>query len=240
MIVTKEIEYQDDGVSCRGYLAYDERNQQPMPGVMVAPDWGGRGEAACAKARQLAEMGYAGFAIDMYGNAQLGHDKVQRRALMTPFIQDRARLAARMKAAFEALTSQSSLIDAKKTAAIGYCFGGLCVLDLARTGADIRGAVSFHGLLSEPQGVPQAAIRAKLLVLHGYDDPLVPPEQVTQFADEMTMKKADWQVHIYGLTAHSFTDPKANDDEMGLHYNKTADSRSWTTTSQFLKEILVL
>ena len=198
---------------------------------MIAHDWRGRGDAACEKARQLASMGYIGFAVDMFGEAKLGHDNDQRRALITPLMENRELVAERMLAAFNAVGTLP-LVNTKKIAVLGYCFGGLCALDLARTGVKINSAVSFHGLLSKPPIIQSEKIKAKILVLHGHDDPLVPSEQVTEFMKEMTLKKADWQVHIYGLTAHSFTNPEANDDSMGLRYNKTADKRSWATTTQ--------
>ncbi|BCA96785.1 carboxymethylenebutenolidase [Legionella antarctica] len=236
MIVTEEIDYSDKEAICRGFIAYDNSCSKKLPGVMVAHDWGGRGEAVCDKAIQLATMGYVGFAIDMYGNAQLGYDKSERRALMTPLVQNRQKLTDRIRAAFNFLT-QLPQIDKDKIAAIGYCFGGLCVLDLARSGADVKGVVSFHGLLSAPEGTVLAHLKTRILILHGYDDPLVPPEQVEQFAVEMNQRKVDWQVHMYGLVQHSFTNPQANDDEMGLHYNKLADQRSWESTDSFLREV---
>lgn len=236
MIHTDEIDYKDGDLVCRGFIAYDNTNQQPKPCVMVAHDWGGRSEDACNKAKKLAEMGFVGFAIDMYGQAKLGNDKVEKRALMTPLRQDRTLLAGRIVAAFNTV-AQLPQVDNSKIAAIGYCFGGLCVLDLARTGVDIKGVVSFHGLLSAAEDTVFTPIPAKILVLHGYDDPLVPPEEVNKFACEMTQRQVDWQVHIYGLTAHSFTDPTANDDEMGLHYNEKADHRSWASTELFLQEL---
>lgn len=237
MIFTKNIQYSIGGLNCLGYVAYNTQNKQPLPCVMVAHDWRGRGEAACEKARQLASMGYVGFAIDLYGEAKLGHDNEQRRTLMTPLIQDRQLLAERVCAAFKTVCSIPQ-VNTKKIAILGYCLGGMSALDLARTGVDIKGAVSFHGLLSEPPVTLADTIKAKILVLHGHDDPLVPPLQITQFAAEMSRKKVDWQVHIYGLTAHSFTNPDANDTSMGLHYNQTADKRSWASTTLFLKEVL--
>lgn len=236
MILTEEIEYSDDETLCRGFLAYDDKNVHPKPCVLVVHDWGGRAEAVCNKAKQLANMGFVGFAVDMYGQAKLGKDKVEKRALMTPLRQDRKRLAARMVAAFNTVAALPQ-VDPKKIAAMGYCFGGLCVLDLARTGIDIKGVISFHGVLSAPKDTDLTPMSAKILVLHGYDDPLVLPDEVFQFAHEMTQRKADWQIHMYGQTAHSFTDPTANDDEMGLHYNSTADRRSWKSTELFLQEI---
>ncbi|KTC96848.1 dienelactone hydrolase family protein [Legionella feeleii] len=236
MILTREITYQDHETICRGFIAYDNNPANPKPCVMVAHDWGGRNEDACNKAQKLATMGFIGFAIDMYGQAQLGQDKIEKRALMTPLVQNRKKLAARILAAFNTAT-QLPQVDKTKIAVIGYCFGGLCALDLARTGADVKGVVSFHGILTAPEEEEPTKLKAKILVLHGYDDPLVLPEQVNQFAQEMTTRKADWQIHMYGLTAHSFTNPEANDDEMGLHYNETADRRSWISMELFLNEL---
>jgi dienelactone hydrolase len=236
MIKTQEIKYTDGDTICHGFIAYDNEELAPMPCIMIAPDWGGRDIAACNKAKKLATMGYVGFAIDMYGQAKLGKTKDEKRALMTPLKQNRGALIARIRSAFH-LVAELPQVNCSKIAALGYCFGGLCVLDLARAGVDIKGVVSFHGLLSAPEDAIFTPIPAKILVLHGYDDPLVPPKEIEGFAAEMTQRKADWQIHIYGQTAHSFTDPKANDEEMGLHYNEAADSRSWNSTMQFLQEI---
>lgn len=237
MIVTDEIEYNDMDVVCRGFIAYDDDISSKLPGVMIAHDWEGRSDAVCNKAIQLASMGYVGFAIDMYGQAQLGASKTERRALLTPLMQNRKKLLERITAAFNQFV-QLPQVDKTKIAALGYCFGGLCVLDLARSGADINGVVSFHGMLTAPEDADNQPLKAKVLILHGYDDPLVKPEQIGQFAIEMNERKTDWQVHMYGLTQHSFTNPKANDDEMGLHYNENADRRSWLSTELFLREVL--
>ncbi len=236
MIITDEISYQVDKTIYRGFVAYPEVAVS-RPAILIAPDWGGRGEDACNKARQLAELGYVGFALDMYGQARVVEDKTEKRALMTPLMDDRLKLMQIIKAAFDTVAALPQ-VNKEKVAAIGYCFGGLCVLDLARMGAAVKGVVSFHGVLKAPQHTRNAPIKAKVLVLHGYDDPLVKPEQVELFAQEMTARQVDWQIHLYGLTAHSFTNPLANDDEMGLHYNPVADKRSWQTTLAFLEEIL--
>lgn len=233
---TDELIYTDADAVCRGFIAYNQDCLAPRPAVMVAHDWGGRGEDACHKARQLASQGYVGFALDMYGLAQTAVDKADKRALMTPLLNDRSTLVNRIKAAFKVL-AELPQVDQKNIAAIGYCFGGLCVLDLARAGTELKAVVSFHGVLYAPADATEQPIKAKILVLHGYDDPLVKPEQLNQFAQEMTARKADWQVHVYGGTAHSFTNPLANDDEMGLHYNAQADSRSWQSTLAFLSEV---
>ena len=236
-MITVELNYQDANTMCRGFIAYNDAFSEPLPAVMVAHDWGGRGEDACNKAKQLASLGYVGFAIDMYGEGQVAYEKADKRALMTPLMNDRKKLARRIRSAFKAL-AQLPYVDKNRIAAIGYCFGGLCVLDLARSGIDVKAVVSFHGVLSAPQGEPYDSINARVLVLHGYDDPLVTPEQVNQLAQELSARQADWQIHVYGLTAHSFTNPQANDAEMGLHYNKDADRRSWQSTELFLREAL--
>lgn len=236
MIITKELEYYADTTVCRGFLAYDESLSFPLPAVMIAHDWGGRGRDACTKAKEFASLGYLGFAIDMYGQAQIPSGKVEKRALMTPLLNDRTKLAARIKAAFNALTELPQ-VDKKNIAAIGYCFGGLCVLDLARSGTEVKGVISVHGLLTAPLNDPFEPIKTHILVLHGYDDPLVKPDQVNQFALEMTQRQVDWQIHLYGLTAHSFTNPLANDAEMGLHYNEQSARRAWQSITLFLNEI---
>lgn len=236
MIRTEEINYHDGHTTCRGFLAINTAITKPMPCVMVAHDWEGRNQRSCEKAELLASLGYVGFAIDLYGNANIGKTKEERRAMLYPLLEQRHLITEKMKAAHHTIAARPE-VNEKNMAAIGYCFGGLCALDLARAGADIKGAVSFHGMLTAPAALDEATIKAKLLVLHGYDDLLVPPEHVTQFASEMTDKKADWQLHMYGLTDHSFTNPTANDKEMGLHYSATADRRSWQSALNFLDEI---
>lgn len=235
MIITKEMDYLDGETVCRGFLAYDDALTKPAPAVLIAHDWEGRGKRTCGKAQELAAQGYIGFALDMYGQAQLGKDKAESRALMTPLTQDREKLIARITAAFNALV-QLPQVDKNRVSAIGYCFGGLCVLDLARSGADVNAVVSFHGQLTAPQNMENTAIKSRVLILHGYDDPLVKPEQIGQFAAEMNERNADWQIHMYGHTQHGFTNPEANDDDMGLHYNELSDHRSWESTLAFLNE----
>jgi dienelactone hydrolase len=236
MLHTEEVNYSEGGHNFRGFVSYDPSNAQPKPCVLIAHDWSGRNDFACQKAEQLASMGYVGFAVDMYGNAKLGHTKDEKRALLTEVMENRSQVPARMQAAFQKASSLS-FVDPEKIAAIGFCFGGLCALDLARSGVNLRGVISFHGLLAAPDATLCAKIKAKILVLHGYDDPLVPPEHVTKFASEMSTQKVDWQIHMYGGTQHSFTNPEANDAEMGLHYNAIAAKRSWTSARDFLSEI---
>lgn len=218
-----------------GYITYKEQEKQ-QPGVLVMHDWTGHNLFARQKAELLAEWGYIGFAIDMYGQGRKGNTTEEKQALVAPFFNDRRLLRNRVRAAYDALLARDE-VDPNRVAAIGFCFGGLCVLDLARSGAAITGVVSFHGLLDKPTEFAVQPISAKILALHGYDDPLAKPDQVTAFCQEMTEAGADWQVHMYGHTEHAFTNPMAHDKESGLIYNKIAEHRSLQSMQNFLKEI---
>ncbi|OGT35563.1 MAG: carboxymethylenebutenolidase [Gammaproteobacteria bacterium RIFCSPHIGHO2_12_FULL_37_14] len=236
MTISKAINYQDNNITLNGYCAYPDGLSKKTPAVMVCHDWTGRNEFACHKANDLTKLGYIGFAIDMYGDSKLGQTKEEKSALIQPFIQDRNKLQRRILSALEAL-HKVEWVDSKRIAAIGFCFGGLCVLDLARSGADIAGVVSFHGLLHAPEEARLSSIKAKILALHGYDDPMVTPENVMAFGNEMTHANADWQLHMYGSTMHAFTNPEANDPGFGTVYNKTSDSRAWIAMKNFFTEI---
>ncbi|KGP62647.1 DeoR faimly transcriptional regulator [Legionella norrlandica] len=228
--------YHHDDLELLGFLAHKEGINEPCPAVLVAHDWTGRGEFACQKAKLLAEMGYIGFALDMYGQGRLGSNNDEKMALMQPLANDRLFLRKRLCAALEAIKT-IPIIDTTRIAIIGFCFGGLCALDMARSGADIKGAVSFHGLLNKPDNLKSEKIKAKVLVLHGYDDPLAKPEQVQAFCQEMTEANVDWQMHMYGHVKHAFTNPVAHDESLGLIYDETAARRSWQAMHQFLQEI---
>lgn len=230
------VEYHDGDTLLQGYLAYDDAISTPRPGVIIAHAWAGRSEFECEKARLLAEQGYVGFALDMYGKGVLGSNPEENGALMQPFMEDRTLLQRRMSLALETAKSQAET-DAGKMAAMGFCFGGLCSLDLARIGGDIVGAVSFHGLFLPPGNTEGHKISAKVLCLHGHDDPMVQPDAVLGLQQEMTEAGADWQVHSYGHTMHSFTNPAANMPEMGTVYEPRAARRSWQSLTHFLEEI---
>lgn len=219
-----------------GYLALDGESKHPRPAVLVAHDWTGCNDFARQKAELLAGLGYVGFALDMYGQGKLGGTVEERMELIQPFLNDRALLRARIHAAFDAVTALPE-VDKNRVAAIGFCFGGLCVLDLARSGAKIKASVSFHGLLNAPKELPNEIIHAKILVLHGYDDPMVRPEVVNTFCQEMSLAKADWQVHQYGHTQHAFTNPEAHNPDMGTLYNAVAERRSLQSMVNFLQEV---
>ena len=231
------VEYQHDGISFEAYLALDGRNSRPRPAVMIAHTWQGRGEFVCDKARVLAGQGYAGFALDLYGDGVVGGSAEESAGLMQPLLDDRPLLHGRLLAALAALQTIDG-IDNSKIAAVGYCFGGLCVLDLARLDAPIRGVVSLHGLLGPPPVKCADKIGPKVLVLHGNDDPMAPVEDVVALQRELKAAGADWQLHTYGNTLHSFTNPNANDRALGTMYDATADRRSWTSLINFLGEVL--
>lgn len=233
---SQSIEYQEGTTTLKGYYSFDKNISGKRPAVLVVSDWSGCNEFAWEKAEKLAELGYVGFAIDMYGNGAVGKTKEEKAALMEPLTQNRDLLANRILAAFNTIKTRPE-VDTTKIAAIGFCFGGLCVLDLARSGADVRGVVSFHGALIPPPNKKNEKIKAKVLVLHGYDDPRVTGSEVSAFETEMTENKVDWQVHVYGGTMHSFTNPEANDPDFGTVYNAIADRRSWIAMKNFLTEI---
>ena len=233
---TALIEYADGDTSLEGYLAWDD-SETPKPGVIVSHAYHGRSEFECEKARKLAEMGYVGFALDLYGKGVLGQSPDESRELMQPFLQDRAMLQNRLRISLETVRELEQ-VDESRVAAMGFCFGGLCVLDLARTGADIKGVISLHGLFHPPGNIPSPKISAKVLALHGWDDPMAQPDTVLALADELTAAGADWQVHAYGNTLHSFTNPAANNPAAGTAYNADADRRSWQSCQDFLAEVL--
>ena len=235
-IQTRQVEYRDGDTLLEAHVAWDDAVSGPRPGVLVSHAWAGRSEFEDRKAERLAELGYVGFALDLYGKGVLGRNNDENAGLMKPFLDDRRVLQRRMKLALEQLRGQKE-VDSSRVAAIGFCFGGLCVLDLARTGADVRGVVSFHGLLGSPGNTDGNRMTARALVLHGWKDPMAPPEQVLAFAEEMASLGADWQLHAYGNALHAFTNPQANAPDHGLLYDAAADRRSWDSMWLFLNEV---
>lgn len=235
-IFSNTVNYLDGDTLLQAFFAYDDAFEGRRPAVLICHAWGGRDEFVNNKAKQLAELGYVAFALDMYGHGVLGTNPEENAALMQPFMDDRDKLQQRIDAALYAVRLLP-WVDDSKVAAIGFCFGGLCVLDLARMGADIKGVVSFHGLLNAPQSKASQPVQAKVLALHGYDDPMASDDQVSAFCQEMTDLKVDWQLHQYGNTMHAFTNPVANNPSFGTVYNETSDKRSWQSMQNFLREI---
>jgi len=232
---TEEINYSHDQKNFIGYVAYPERDKAPL--ILIAPSWAGRDEFVKDKAEKLAREGYVAMAVDMYGDAKVGSSTEENQSLMTPLIEDRDRLKGIIKSALDA-GRQLEAVEASNVAAIGYCFGGLVVLDLARSGSDVNGVVSFHGLLMDSK-ISEEGIRSKILVLHGERDPMVPLEMIDGFQKEMTQAGADWQLHSYGNAYHAFTNQEANDPDLGTEYNQDADRRSWQSMMNFFQEIFV-
>lgn len=230
------VEYRDADTLLEGRLVSNDDLAGRRPGILVAHAWGGRSAYEDGKADRLAELGYAAFALDLYGKGVRGSGPEENAALMQPFIDDRAMLLRRLLASLQALQAQPE-VDASRVAAIGFCFGGLCVLDIARSGSDLAGVVSFHGLLASPGGPAVRQARARILVLHGWDDPMATPDAVANLAAELTALQADWQIHAYGNTQHAFTNPAANDPQRGTVYDAVADRRSWQAMTNFLDEL---
>ena len=230
---TEKITYQSGDKSFEGFLAQPEGDSNPC--VLIAHTWTGRDAFVEEKAKLLTELGYAAFAIDMYGDGKIGTSNEENAGMMQPLLDDRDELAKRVLASLDAVSKIDS-IDASKIVIMGYCFGGLVAMDLARTGADIKGAVSFHGFLAGPENSTNE-IKAKLLALHGDSDPMVGQDQIESFRQEMTSKKVDWQLHVFGGAMHSFTNPEANDPDFGAVYSKNADERSWKIFTDLLKEL---
>jgi dienelactone hydrolase len=235
-VVSNTVGYLDDDVLLEAFFAFDDSLSGRRPAVLINHTWVGRDDFVAEKAVKLAELGYVGFAVDMYGKGVLGSSAEENAKLMQPFMDNRQMLQKRMHSALNAVKLMP-WVDDRKIAAIGFCFGGLCSLDLARTGADLKGVVSFHGLLSAPGNTQNNVIKAKILALHGHDDPMVPVEQVIAFEQEMTKAGADWQLHTYGHTMHAFTNPVANNPDFGTVYQPDADRRSWLAMENFLTEV---
>jgi len=235
-IQTTTIEYADGDTTLEGLLAWNDAISGPRPGVLVGHAWGGRSEFEDNKAKALAELGYTGFSLDLYGKGVNGTNPDENAKLMQPFLDDREMLQRRMTLTVEAVRG-ANVVDASRIVATGYCFGGLAVLDLARSGADVTGVISFHGLFNPPGNTTGTQISAKVMALHGWNDPMVPPEAVTALAQELTDAGADWQIHGYGNTYHAFTNPDANFPDLGAIYHPDADRRSWQSMCNFLQEV---
>jgi dienelactone hydrolase len=211
-VVAKPVPYEIDGEAFEGVLVYDDSVSTPRPGLLAVPNWMGVNEDTVKKAARAAGDKYVVFLADMYGKSIRPSNADEARAAATTVRSDRALMRKRAQAAVEVLKAQSSevALDVSKLGAIGFCFGGGTVLELARSGAPLKGFVSFHGNLDTPNPADAQNIKAPVLVLHGADDPAVPQAQVDGFIAEMKAAKTDWQLINYGGAVHSFTNPKAN------------------------------
>ncbi len=230
-IRTKTIEYIHDGVTFEGFLAWDDAHKTPRPGVMVIHEWKGLESYAKSRTEQLAGLGYVAFAADLYGKGIRPQTPEEAGAQAGKLRADRPLMRARALASLEVLAGQS-IVDRNKLACIGFCFGGGATLELARNGAPLKGAVSFHGNLDTPNLIDANNIKAKVLVLHGAIDPVISPESIATFQKEMTDAKVDWQFVSYGGAVHAFTNPAA-----GERYHPDAARRSWEAMKDFFDEI---
>jgi dienelactone hydrolase len=231
------VDYHQGGATLSGYLAYDDSFPGLRPAVLVFHHWMGIDQYIKDRTDQLARMGYVAFAADVYGKGIRPANPTEAGALATTYRNDRQLMRKRAQAALDTLRLIPR-VDIKRIAAIGYCFGGTTVLEIARSGAEIAGVASFHGGLDTPDPADAKNIRCKVLALHGGDDPYVPPKDVAAFEEEMRAGGADWQLVIYGAAVHSFTNPAAGGDKSkGAAYDAKADHRSWAAMKDFFAEI---
>ncbi len=239
-VVTEEITYRDGDTEMKGYIAYDDRNMDPRPGILVVHEWWGQNEYARMRARLLATMGYTALAVDMYGDGKTADhpDDAGKFAGMVGANMPLAK--ARFEAALETLRAHKT-VAVDDIAAIGYCFGGSVVLNMARQGIELDGVVSFHGSLETPNPAQAGDIKTKVRVFNGEADPMVPAEQVTAFEAEMQAAGADYQVVNYPGVLHSFTnvhaDAMAQQFNLPIGYDKGADEDSWKKMGEFFREI---
>lgn len=239
-ITTQEITYEVNGEPFTGFLAFDSNNADKRPGVLIVHEWWGHNDYVRSRAIQLAEMGYVALALDMYGEGKVADHPDNANAFMQAALANPEALKARFLSARELLVKQN-VTEAENIAAIGYCFGGAVVLNMARAGAELDGVASFHGSLATASPATPGSVNAKVLVLNGGADPLVPIEQVDAFKAEMVAAGADYEFVNYPDVLHSFTNPGATEKglqfEMPLAYDEQADSDSWLRLENFLSEL---
>ena len=236
---THDIEYRAEAVNLRGYIAFDDKVTGRRPGVLVFHEGLGLGEFAMARARRLAELGYVALAADMFGDRRQARNLQEVVGLVGALRNQPETLLARGRAALTTIAALPQ-VDADRIGAIGFCFGGSVVLELARDGADLKGVVSFHGVLATRKPAAPGQVKASVLVLTGADDPLAPSEQVRAFEEEMRAAEVrDWQVISYGNTLHGFTNPVADGSMMrSALYSAQADRRSWASMRSLFDEVL--
>jgi len=233
-LVSRTVDYPQGGTSFKGYMVHDDARAGKRPGVLVVHEWWGLNDYIRSRADQLARMGYVVFAPDIYGNGVSTTDANEAKRLSAeaaPHVRERA-------AAGLDILRKNQLVDPKRIAAVGYCFGGMTVLELAYSGADVAGIVTFHGVLTAPKPEDEARIRTRFLVLHGADDTFVSAESIAAFQEALRRAKADWQMVTFSGAVHAFTNPKADSFGIqGIGYNPKAAERSWQYMQDFFREI---
>lgn len=236
-IHTETVQYKQGDTTLKGYLAYDDSAQGRRPGVLVVPEWWGLTDYAKHRAQMLAQLGYVAFAADMYGDGKTTNDVKEAGQWAGALKGNRQLLRQRVRAGLDALKARPQ-VDPGKTAAIGYCFGGTSVIELARSGAQLGGVVSFHGGLDSPDPSAGANIKCRLLICHGANDTFESPEDIAAFEKELKDHHVDWQMNIYANAVHSFTNPEADKHGIpGVAYNHEADVRSWQAMQLFFHDL---
>jgi dienelactone hydrolase len=236
MIKTEAIEYKQGSTACEGYFAYDDAKSGKRPGILVVHEWGGLGDYVKQRSRMLAELGYVAFGCDIFGKGVRATTMEDCAKISEPYYKDRGLIRARAQAGLDQLKGHDR-VDAARTVAIGYCFGGLVVLEMVRGGTSVKGVVSFHGQFNTP--TPAKSVAPKVLVLHGASDPVTPPEEVAGLIKEMEEAKADWQFVLYGGAKHTFTNFNLPPNLEGpAAYNENADKRSWVAMKDFFQEVV--
>lgn len=236
-IITQAVTYEHAGVQMVGYLAYDDARREKRPGVLVVPEWWGLNDYVKKRARDLAELGYVALAVDLYGGGRTTTQTEEAARLSGELYDDLEKLRGRARAGYAWLAAHER-VDPKRIAAIGYCFGGMTVCQMAYSGLELAGVVSFHGSLRPPEQADMGRIKARLLICHGADDPLIPAEQIEAFLAGLRKAGADWQMISYGGAEHCFTNPGAGAVNIpGVRYDERADRRSWQHMRLFLAEV---
>ncbi|MCB1740185.1 MAG: dienelactone hydrolase family protein [Gammaproteobacteria bacterium] len=240
-IHSEVVSYNANGTTCKGYLAYDQSISGPRPGVLVVHEWWGLDDYIRGRANQLAGLGYTALAVDMYGDGKTADSPDQAGALMNGVLEKMTEDGtARLQASYECLKAQN-VTDGARIAAIGYCFGGACVLHMARIGMDLRAVVSFHGSLGSFHKPAPGEVKPSILVCHGAADALVPDADVAAFKAEMDAAKADYRFEAYPGALHGFTNPEATarGEQYGLplKYDAAVDKQSWQQMQDLFKQV---
>jgi dienelactone hydrolase len=238
---TENIVYEVKGKKYHGFLAYDDKIKVPRPGVLVAHAYWGKDEFVNDRAVELAKLGYIGFAGDVYGEGRVASTEEEAGQLVSGLFVDRQELRIRINANLDLLRNLPN-VDKTRLGAIGFCFGGLTVLELLRSGADFKAGVSFHGVLGTKLGelrakpAPEYPMKASMLFLHGNDDPLVSHQDITDLENELTKGKVDWEFNTYGNATHAFTNPKSQNPAHGMQYNEKVANRAYLAMKNFFAE----
>jgi dienelactone hydrolase len=237
-VQVKTVDYKQGDATLEGWLVYDDAKQGKRPGVVIFPSWNGPGNDEKGRAEMLAKSGYVAFVADVYGKGIRPQGFKDAAAESGKYMKDRPLLLQHAQAAYDQLR-KNPMVNAKKIAAIGYCFGGAGALDLARSGASLVDTVTFHGDLVSPTPQDDNNIKGRVLVLHGASDPVVGPKDQDEFKKEMTDAHVDWEMVLYSGAVHSFTQKSAgNDPSKGAAYNANADKRSWQELTRLFHETL--